>query len=423
MTTFKASRARVSGRICRSPITPLAAALIISASFNLDAQTLSDEGKAEVGAYLADAIGTTRVPGMVALVVNKDGIVYEEAFGLMDSDNATPMTTDAIFRLASMTKPVTSALVMMLAEEGKLDIDAPVGTYLPELANPQVFASFNPDDGTYTAQPARNAMTARHLLTHTSGLGYTFTSDILARLMDGVPGARATSYPLLFEPGTQWHYGESTRVLGDIVEAVTGEELFAYMKARLLDPLGMADTTYDVPADRNARVVTVHRSDGTQLVEQPNPDGAITSPHQGDGGLSGTARDYAQFIRLILNDGTVDGRQLMKPETVALMKEPGSNGVRVQRMESTNTLTSEDFPIGAGVDTFSLGFQRTEEQADGMRSVGSLAWAGIFNTEFWIDPERGIGGVLLMQYLPFYDDDAIEVLQGFERRVYGGLRE
>ncbi|MDY6982210.1 MAG: serine hydrolase domain-containing protein [Pseudomonadota bacterium] len=420
MTAFKSFGSRLS--VSKHVIEPLTGALIVAVSFQLGAQTLSDDGKAALDSYLGEAIGTTRIPGMVALVVNKDGVVYEEAFGLMDSANGKAMTTDAIFRLASMTKPVTSALIMMLAEEGKVDVDASVATYLPDLANPQVFTSFNLEDGTYTAEPAKNAMTPRHLLTHTSGLGYTFTSDILVKAMTGVAGARATSYPLLFEPGTQWHYGESTRVLGDIVEAVTGEELLAYMKARLLDPLGMTDTTYDVPAEKNSRVVTVHRSDGTQLIEQPNPEGAITSPHQGDGGLSGTARDYAQFIRLILNDGTVDGKQLMKPETVALMKESGSNGVRVQRMTSTNRLTSEDFPIGAGVDTFSLGFHRTEEQLPGLRSVGSLAWAGIFNTEFWIDPERGIGAVLLMQYLPFYDADAIEVLQGFEQRVYSGLQ-
>ncbi|MGV3593522.1 MAG: serine hydrolase domain-containing protein [Gammaproteobacteria bacterium] len=421
MTAFESFRPLRS--LHKRLLEPLACALLAATSFQLDAQTLSEDGKAALDAYLAGAIGTTRIPGIVALVVNKDGIVYEEAFGLMDSANGKPMTTDAIFRLASMTKPVTSALVMMLAEEGRIDVDAPVDTYLPELANLQVITTFDPEDGTYSAEPAKNAMTPRHLLTHTSGLGYTFTSDILARLMDGVPGARATSYPLLFEPGTQWHYGESTRVLGEIVEAVTGQELLAYMKTRLLDPLGMEDTTYDVPVDKNARVVTVHRSDGTQLVEQANPEGAITSPHQGDGGLSGTARDYAQFIRLILNDGTVDGKQLMKPETVALMKEAATGDVRVQRMTSTNRLTSEDFPIGAGVDTFSLGFHRTEEQLPGLRSVGSLAWAGIFNTEFWIDPERGIGAVLLMQYLPFYDDEAIEVLQGFERRVYSGLRD
>ncbi len=401
---------------------PFAGALLLVASFQLSAQTLSAAGAADIDNYLAGAIGTTRIPGMVALVVNKDGVIYEKAFGLMDTANNEAMNADAIFRLASMTKPVTSTLIMMLVEEGKVDLDAPASTYLPALANLEVFTSFNLSDGTYTSAPAKNAMTVRHLLTHTSGLGYTFTSAELLELMTA-PGARATSFPLLFEPGTEWRYGESTRVLGEIVEAVTGKELAAYMKERILDPLQMNDTTYDVPASKNARVVTVHRDDGTRLVEVSNPEGAITSPHQGDGGLSGTARDYAQFIRFVLNEGTVDGKQLMKPETVALMSQSGTGDVRVGLMNSTNKLLSEDFPVGAGVDTYALGFQRTEAQLPGLRSVGSLAWAGIYNTEFWIDPDKNIGGVLLMQYLPFYDKDAIEVLQGFERRIYSNLRE
>jgi CubicO group peptidase (beta-lactamase class C family) len=195
------------------------------------------------------------------------------------------------------------------------------------------------------------------------------------------------------------------------------------MKERLLDPLQMSDTSYDIPAEKNGRVVTVHRSDGMQLVEQPKAEGAISSPHNGDGGLAGTARDYAQFIRFMLNDGSLDGAQLMKPETVALMSQSGTGDVRVGLMDSTNNLLSEDFPVGAGVDTYALGFQRTEQQIPGLRSVGSLAWAGIFNTEFWIDPEKQIGGVLLMQYLPFYDADAIKVLQGFELRIYSNLEE
>jgi methyl acetate hydrolase len=400
----------------------LAGALLLAATF-ARAQTLSADGAAELDRYLTDAIGTTRIPGMVALVVSRDGVIYEKGFGLMDSANARPMTTDAIFRIASMTKAVTSVLIMQLVEEGKVDLDAPVSTYLPALDRLQVFSSFNLEDGTFTAQPARNPMTTRQLLTHTSGLGYTFTSDILAKLMIGVPGARATSHPLLFEPGTQWHYGESTRVLGEIVAAVTGQELGAYMTQRLLAPLGMSDTSYDIPASKNARVVTVHRDDGAQLVEQPNPAGEILTPHNGDGGLNATARDYAQFIRMVLNDGALNGVQFLRPETVALMSASGTGDVRVQNMNSTNELLSEDFPLGAGVDTYALGFQRTEQQVSGMRSVGSLAWAGIFNTEFWIDPEQHIGAVLMMQYLPFYDADAIEVLQGFERRVYAGLQD
>ncbi len=400
-----------------------ATALLLS--FSVDAQTLTATGKSAIDSYLQNAIKTTHIPGMVALVVNKDGIIYEQAFGLKDVAHKQPMSTDTIFRLASMTKPITSMGIMMLVEQGKISLDAPASTYLPALAKPKVYTSFTLEDGKFTAVPAKQDYTIRQLLTHTSGLGYTFTSAILVKAMSGNPTARATQLPLLFEPGTQWHYGESTRVLGEVIEAVSGQELSAFLDAKILKPLHMDDTSYDIPASKNARVATQHRSDGKQLVEAPNPEGAITAAHQGDGGLSGTARDYARFIRLYLNGGSLENSgQLIKPQTLELMGKSGTGTVKVQTMQTTNVLLSENFPLGAGVDTYALGFQRTEAQAaPNMRSAGSLAWAGIFNTEFWIDPQQKIGVVLLMQYLPFYDKQAIDVLQGFEQRIYSNLQK
>ena len=398
------------------------AATALLLSVHVGAAQLSTQGKAELDRYLLEAVGTTHIPGMVALVVDKDGIVYEKGFGLMDKANKKPMTADAIFRLASMTKPITSVGIMMLVEEGKVDLDAPASKYLPALANRQVITSWNAVDGTYKAAPAKNPMTVRQLLTHTSGLGYGFTSDVLNRLTNGSFGVRATSLPLMFEPGTQWLYGESTAVLGEIAQAVSGKEIAVFLQERLLGPLKMTDTTFDVPAEKNPRVVTVHQRNGATMTETPNPAGAITAPHRGDGGLSGTARDYSMFIRLVLNDGRAPGgARLLKPETVKLMSQNHTAPVKVSLQQSTNKLLSENFPVGAGVDSYALGFQRTEVQAPGLRSVGSLAWAGIYNTEFWIDKEKGIGGVLLMQFLPFYDARAIEVLQGFETRVYRSL--
>ncbi len=397
-----------------------AASLLLCAQ--LGAAQLSPQGTAEIDRYMQGAIGSTRIPGMVAVVVDKNGIIYEKAFGLMDSARGKPMSTDAIFRLASMTKAITSTAIMMLVEEGKVDLNAPASKYLPTLANRLVFTSFNAVDGTYKAAPARSPMTVRHLLTHTSGLGYGFTSDIINKLTNGDFNVRATAFPLLFEPGTQWHYGESTAVLGDIVQAVSGKELSVFLQDRILNPLHMGDTTFDTPAAMNSRVVTVHQRNATAMSETPNPPGVIASPHRGDGGLNGTARDYAQFIRLILNEGRIaGGAQLLKPATVKLMGKNHTAPVKVQLMHSTNKGLSEDFPLGAGVDSYALGFQRTEVQVPGMRSMGSLAWAGIYNTEFWIDPKKEFGAVLMMQYLPFYDADAIKVLQGFESRVYRSL--
>jgi CubicO group peptidase (beta-lactamase class C family) len=242
--------------------------------------------------------------------------------------------------------------------------------------------------------------------------------------LGGDPGTSVTSLPLLHDPGTRWTYGESTRVLGTLVEEVSGQPLDEFMSERIFVPLGMGDTFYRVPAPKARRVATVHRTTPEGLVETPNP-AEITAPVYGDGGLHSTAADYAKFIQLFLNDGRApNGMRLLSEATVALMGENHIGAVLVEQQPAALPALSEPFPLGAGRDKFGLGFQITGRHNDAFaRSPGSMAWAGIFNTEFWIDPERGIGGVLLMQYLPFYDAAAIATLQGFERRVYEGLAD
>jgi CubicO group peptidase (beta-lactamase class C family) len=267
-------------------------------------------------------------------------------------------------------------------------------------------------------------MTVRHLLTHTSGLGYGFSNPTLAALVGGDPGASVTRFPLLHDPGTRWTYGESTRVLGSLVEEVSGQPLDEFMTERIFVPLGMSDTFYTVPAPKVGRVVTVHRTTPEGLVETPNP-AEITAPVYGDGGLHSTAADYAKFIRLFLNNGRApNGMRLLSEATVALMGENHIGAIFVEQQPAALPALTEPFPLGAGRDKFGLGFEITGPHTDRLaRSPGSMSWAGIFNTEFWIDPARGIGGVLLMQYLPFYDGAAIETLQGFEHRVYEGLAD
>ena len=392
-------------------------------AYSVNAQTLSNEAIAELDQYLEEAIATTHIPGIVALVTNRNGKIYERAFGKMDVAKNKVMTTDAIFRFASMTKPVTSVAVMMLVEEGIVNLDDPIADYLPELANREVFTSFNLEDGSYTAVPAENEMTIRHLLTHTSGLGYGFSSPILAKAIGFDRNASATGLPLLHELGKEWTYGESTRVLGHLVEKISGQDLYSFMSDRIFLPLGMTDIFYVIPADKIARIVTVHRSDGQKLVEYANPTDAISSPVYGDGGLSGTANDYSKFIRMILNGGSLEGSgQLLRPETAELMRQNHTGNVKVALMPTANPFISNPFPLGAGIDTYGLGFQVTGSQLPDLRSPGSMAWAGIYNTEFWIDPEKEIGAVLLMQFMPFYDEAAIEVLQGFEKRIYQNLK-
>jgi CubicO group peptidase (beta-lactamase class C family) len=379
---------------------------------------------AEIDAFLDQTVAQTKIPGVVAMVADADGVLYTAAFGEQDVANNVPMASDTIFRIASMTKPVTSVAIMMLVQEGDIGLDEPVSDYLPAFENEQVIETFDAAAKTYTSRPATTQMTVRHLLTHTSGLGYSFASPVLAALMSGDPAASATGLPLLHDPGTKWTYGESTRVLGTLVEEVSGQPLDEFLRERIFVPLDMSDTFYRVPAEKNHRVATIHRTTDQGLVEAPNP-AEITAPVYGDGGLHSTAADYVKFIQLFLNNGRApDGTRLLSEATVQLMGQNHTGRVLVELQPTTNPALSEPFPLGAGRDTFGLGFQVTGAHADAFaRSPGSMSWAGIFNTEFWIDPARGIGGVLLMQYLPFYDVAAIEALQGFERRVYQGLAD
>lgn len=377
---------------------------------------------AAIDAYLDEAVRETHIPGIVALVVDADRTLYSGAFGKQDVANDVPMSPDTIFRIASMTKPVTSVAVMMLVQEGDIDLDDPIASYLPSFENAEVIETFDPTDKSYTSRPAAGPITVRHLLTHTSGLGYAFSNATLAALVGPEPGTSVTAFPLLHDPGTRWTYGESTRVLGTLVEEVSGQPLDEFLTERIFVPLGMSETFYVVPPRLNARVATTHRMTAEGLVESPNP-ARISSPVYGDGGLHSTAGDYAKFVQMFLSGGRApNGMRLLSEASVALMARNHIGPVRVEQQPGAVPALSKPFPLGAGRDTFGLGFQITGEHTEALaRSPGSLSWAGIFNTEFWIDPARGIGGVLLMQYLPFYDAAAIDTLQGFERRVYQGL--
>lgn len=379
---------------------------------------------AAIDSYLTSVVRDTRIPGIVALVVDADGVVYTGAFGRQNVAAGVPMAADSIFRIASMTKPVTSVAVMMLVQEGDIGLDDPVSQYLPAFEDLEVIENFNAADKSYTTRPASTPMTVRHLLTHTSGLGYAFSNPTLAALVGSDPGASVTRFPLLHDPGARWTYGESTRVLGTLVEEISGQPLDEFMSERIFVPLGMSDTFYTVPAPKTGRVVTVHRTTPEGLVETPNA-AQITAPVYGDGGLHSTAADYAKFIQLFLNNGRApNGVRLLSEASVALMGENHIGAIFVEQQPAAQPALTEPFPLGAGRDKFGLGFEITGPHTDRFaRSPGSMAWAGIFNTEFWIDPRRGIGGVLLMQYLPFYDGAAIATLQGFEHRVYEGLAD
>jgi len=367
---------------------------------------------------LSRAVADKAVPGVVAMAASRNGTFYQGAFGVADAATGRALTTNALFRIASMTKAITSTAAMQLIEQGRVGLDDPVEKYLPAFARLQVFDSFDAATGAYRLRPARSIATVRHLMTHTSGLGYPFTSAIL-RDFKPRPGEDYPIGPLLFEPGSRWHYGTSTDWLGKVVEAVSGRPLDEYFRLRILGPLGMVDTFYNVPADKQARLVAIHHrgDDGIVVKDEMQPGPAI-NPIVGGGGLASTAADYIRFVRMILNDGELDGARILKADTVAAMGENQIGALGVPALNSALPRRSDDFSfIADGRDKWGLGFLITVDAVAGKRSAGSLSWGGIYNTYFWIDRSRGIGGVILTQFLPFADRKALALYDGFERGV------
>src|SRR5262245_21533115 len=379
-------------------------------------------GSEAIDTSLRAAVERGDVPGVVALVTDRNGVIYQNAFGVTDVASKRQLTTDAMFRIASMTKAVTSTALMQLVEQGRIGLDDPVGKYLPELANPQVIESFDPATGDYRLRPAARPMTVRHVLTHTSGLAYPFTSPIWRDLKPRAGDTFAFGGPLLFDPGERWHYSTSTDVVGRLVEVVSGQMLEDYFRQHIFTPLKMTDTSYNVPDEKVPRLVAAQqrpgdRMDGAIGLQNPQPGLTIPKPI-GGGGLASTASDYGRFVRMFLNNGELDGARVLKAETVALMSQNQMGAVSVPALKTALPRSADFSFIADGRDKWGLGFLITVDQVPGKRSPGSLSWGGINNTYFWIDPTRGIAGVILMQYLPFADAKALAVYDAFERGAY-----
>jgi methyl acetate hydrolase len=371
---------------------------------------------------LSAAVTRGDVPGLVVIAATRDRILYQGVFGKAEVGRERPITADALFRIASMTKPVTSTAAMQLYEQGRFALDDPAEKYLPEFANLMVFESFDHATGAYKVRPAAKKVTIRHLLTHTSGLGYGFTSSIV-RDFKPRDGEKYEVGPLLFEPGTQWMYGTGVDWVGQLVEKLSGKNLEEYFRERIFTPLRMSDTFYNVPETKQERLVTLHRRQDSRadapLTEQPNQPQRPATSFNGGAGLTSTANDYIRFARMILNGGTLDGARILSADTVALMSRNHIGAVGVRAVKTAQPAMSMDFTfINDGKDKWGLGFLLTTTHAAGKRSAGSLSWGGIDNTYFWIDPARGIAGVALMQLLPFADTKALSVYDTFERGVY-----
>ena len=395
--------------------------IALAASIGTVGAQNSPEGAA-IDASLRGAVERKDVPGVVALVTDRQRVLYQGAFGVADVATGRALSADALFRIASMTKVVTSLAAMQLVEQGRFGLDDPVEKHLPEFAGLKVFEAFDAATGEYRLRPASRPPTVRHVLTHTSGLAYPFTS---ATWRDFKPRAGEThpfGGPLLFDPGERWHYSTSTDVVGRLVEVMSGQKLEDYFRRHIFAPLGMSDTSYNVPQDKAARLVAAQqragdRMDGTIVLQTPQPGLTIPAPI-GGGGLASTASDYGRFVRMLLNGGELDGARVLEAETVALMGQNHIGDVRIPALKTALPRSADFSFIADGRDKWGLGFLITVDQVPGKRSPGSLSWGGINNTYFWIDPSRGIAGVILMQYLPFADAKALALYDAFERGAY-----
>ncbi|MEO5925194.1 MAG: serine hydrolase domain-containing protein [Bryobacteraceae bacterium] len=366
------------------------------------------------------------VPSAVAMAVDVNRVLYSGAVGKRDAASNVMVNADSIFQIASMTKPITAVAAMQLVEQGKVTLDEPVSKYLPQLANPQVLTGFT-STGDPILRPAKTAITLRHLLTHTSGISYPTWHPEMFKYSQKVgvgPTSIAPVVPLMFEPGTNWQYGYSADWTGRLVEALSGQTLQQYFRVNILDPLGMKDTEFGVDPAKFDRMVTVYqRTDQGKFDPRPRVQPAAPTDFNGGGGLSSTVNDYVKFTRMILRHGVTGiNTEILKARSVELMMKNQIGDLRAGFMKSFQPNVSSDVDTHpGGVDKWGLGFLLQGAGSTGMRQEGSMSWAGIFNTYFWIDPHRGISGVIMMQYLPFFDKEAVGLLGDFERSVYANI--
>ena len=393
------------------------------ATFTAPAAAQNSSASAAIDNSLRDAVARKDVPGVVALITDRNGVIYQGAFGVADVSTGRPLKQDALFRIASMTKPVTSLALMQLVEQGKIGLDDPAEKYLPELKNPKVITSFDAKTGDYQLRPAAQVPLVRHFLTHTSGLAYPFTSAIWRDFKPHAGETYPFGGPMLFDPGTRWHYSTGLDVVGRLVEVVSGQKLEDYFHDHIFVPLKMNDTSYNVPESKGPRLVAQQQRDGARMdgpvvLQIPPLVGLTVAKPIGGGGLASTAEDYGRFMRMFLNGGELDGVRVIKAETVRLMSENQIGAVSVPALKVAMARSADFTFIDDGHDKWSYGFLVTARQMPGMRSPGSLSWGGINNTFFWIDPARGIAGTIMMQYLPFADAKALAVYNAFERGAY-----
>lgn len=381
---------------------------------------------AAIDQLLERAVIAGVLPGVVAIVGDREGTLYEGVYGRLSVERDEPVRADTMFWIASMTKAVVSVAALGLIERGELELEQPVADILPSFGELAILEGFDGDAPRLRA--ATRPVTIRHLLTHTSGCGYWFDNPDVLRYhrVTGVPdplsgSAEMLSVPRLFEAGERWEYGTSVDWLGLVVEKVGGADLDTHLRSHICEPLGMLDTTFDPDDAQRDRLMAIHDA----RAGQPLRLSSIALPEKqdiwsGGGGLYSTAGDYLRFMRALLRGGELDGERILRPETVELAFTDHLQGAPLPA-DGTHSAVPEltnDVPALPFKQGFGLGFSLMLEDIPGMRRAGTGNWAGLCNSYFWIDHTSGIAATLMTQIVPFFDAGVVQTLLGLEAAVY-----
>jgi methyl acetate hydrolase len=368
-----------------------------------------------------------RVPGVVAMVTDRRGNIYEGAAGKRVLGQDADMTTDSVFAIFSTTKAITGTAVLQLAEEGKLDLDAPAKSYAPDIGKLQVLEGFDAD-GKPKLRPPKRDVTTRMLMLHTGGLAYDFFNEKYHRLAQehGQPTVVTASKaslmtPLLFDPGDEWEYGSNIDWCGQVVEGITGKRLGEVLQERIFGPLGMTSTAFAITPSMRQRLARIHQreADGslTPLTDFELPQ--EPEVHMGGHGLYGTVGDYCRFIRMYLNDGMGENGRVLKAETVRMAEQNGLGDKKIRMLPGVIKSLTNDAEFFPGLPkSWSLTFMVNDVDAPTGRPAGALGWAGLANLFYWIDRRNGLGGYWATQILPFGDPVSFNGYMDFETAVY-----
>jgi CubicO group peptidase (beta-lactamase class C family) len=379
----------------------------------------------EIDDILKARVDAGDAAGVVAMAATEKSIIYDGAFGCRCMGTAAKMSDDTVFRIASMVKLLTSVAAMQLVERGKLSLDEPAEKIDPTLASPLVLTGFDAR-GVPQLRTAQKPITLRNLLTHTSGFSYPLWDDNVMRYLRAArKDKKLPKKPLMFDPDTRWSYGGSIDKVSRLVEIASGETIDRYFRSHICEPLGMANTAFEIDAHQRAREASLHvrQADGTlkpKPLEKPTEGPKVFS---GGGGIYSTAPDYLTLLQTLLNKGSLRGTTILRSETVSLMSQNQIGDIKAGIMKTTSPALSNDVDFFPGNRLrWGFGSMINLDPVVGGRKAGSLTWAGLYNTYYWIDPASGVAGVIMMQILPFADTRALNVYRQFERGVYHALK-